>query len=71
MRAPFSAVSWGQAGAVPVPGDYDGNGTTEQAVYRPSNGAWYLRSTTPTSTVWGVAGDVPVPLPSAIYRAYF
>jgi hypothetical protein len=41
-----------------VPGDYDGNGTTDLAVWRPSNGTWYVRNQ--AITQWGEAGDVPV-----------
>ena len=36
---------WGQAGDVPVPGDYDGNGTTGIAVFR--NGEWYVKDQPP------------------------
>jgi len=44
---------------VPVPGDYDANGTTDLAVWRPSNGTWYLHSG--ATVQWGLVGDVPVP----------
>ena len=44
---------------MPVPGDYDGDGTTDLAVFR-SDGVWYVKDQ-PRSAVWGQAGDVPVP----------
>lgn len=64
---------WLQAGAegdIPVPGDYYGDGVTRVAVFRPSNGYWYIKG--PGQTDWsasddnvaiqcGMNGDIPVP----------
>lgn len=44
-----------------VVADFDGSGTTDVSVFRPSTGAWYLRTPTPAFVQWGQNGDIPVP----------
>ncbi len=39
--------------------DFDGNGSTDLSVYRPSTGSWYARGV--LAARWGAPGDVPVP----------
>ena len=44
--------------------DYDGDGKTDFAVWRPTDSNWYvIDSSTKTQTVhpWGQTGDIPVP----------
>jgi hypothetical protein len=48
-----TSVQWGALGDVPVPADFDGNGTTDLGIYR--NGTWYLRSIATLS--WGTSSD--------------
>jgi hypothetical protein len=52
-----ASVQWGLNGDIPVPGDYDGDGRTDLAVWRPSTGVWYIRGSAPFG--WGMNGDVP------------
>ena len=54
-----STVPFGLAGDVPVPGDYDGNGIVETAVFRPSSAEWLFPAAPPVQ--FGSTGDIPVP----------
>ncbi len=56
--------NFGTVGDKPVTADYDGDGFSDQAIYRPSNGQWWIRSSnTGLITVfnWGIMTDTPVP----------
>jgi FG-GAP-like repeat len=63
MNSQQTSMQWGTSGDVPVLGDYDGDGKTDFAVFRPTTGVWYLvnSSDSSTSTVYvGTSGDKPV-----------
>jgi hypothetical protein len=55
--------TWGELGDVPVPGDYDGDGISDYAVWRPSSGYWYIIDSSTQAYVyrqWGAPTDRPV-----------
>ena len=65
------AVQCGTIGDIPVPMDYFGEGRLRLAVWRPSNGVWYIKGGESTwnwaqskqniALQCGVKGDIPVP----------
>ncbi len=58
-------VNWGlgSLGDIPTPGDFDGDGISDRAVYRNSTGVWYIRRSSDLGWYvlpFGSPGDKPV-----------
>ena len=48
---------------IAAPGDYDGDGRTDFAAFRPADGTWYIRRNSGGELYvpFGLQGDVPIP----------
>jgi uncharacterized delta-60 repeat protein len=60
----FRTIAWGVTGDKPAPADYDGDGRQDAAVFRPSNGTWYISRSSDNQILpirFGLAEDVPTP----------
>lgn len=53
-------TSLGKTGDIPVPADYDGDGKTDFALWRPEEGNWFFLSGGIVS--WGRSQDIPMPM---------
>lgn len=59
------SMQWGRFEDIPVPGDYDGDGLDECAVWRPSDTTWYAKQIGVEEGAWswkfGTATCIPLP----------
>lgn len=59
----YTSHVFSEAGDIPTPADFDGDGLTDLAYFRPSNGTWSVQGSTlgVFGTSWGASGDIPLP----------
>ena len=59
----FFGFPFGANGDIPAAADYDGDGTADATVFRPSDTTWYSQQSSNGAvfTPFGIAGDEPVP----------
>ncbi|HTY60924.1 MAG TPA: hypothetical protein VMG30_01580, partial [Acidobacteriota bacterium] len=60
----YTATQWGEPTDILVSGDYDSDGKADVAVWRPSNGVWFILPSGSPGTYlaqqWGMTGDMPI-----------
>jgi hypothetical protein len=59
----YRFIRWGMAGDKPLTADFSGDGLDELAVFRPSDGNWYIYNRVADSyqiVHWGMPGDTPI-----------
>lgn len=59
ITSPTLNVNYGLSTDIAVPGDYDGDGTTDPAIFR--NGVWKRKNVVPDVNLGSLAEDIPVP----------
>jgi len=59
----YYSYPFGSAGDAPSPGDYDGDGKADAAVFRPSNNTWFVQKSTSGTLIqsFGLSSDKSVP----------
>jgi hypothetical protein len=59
----YYTVPFGATGDQPAPGDFDGDGKYDPAVFRPSDANWYVLRSSAGVLIqqFGAAGDLPAP----------
>ena len=58
-----SSIQFGANGDIPTVNDFDGDGNADIAIWRPSNGDWYIIKSTSNQVDrinFGLTGDIPV-----------
>ncbi|MGI8786756.1 MAG: FG-GAP-like repeat-containing protein [Pyrinomonadaceae bacterium] len=64
LNGTITFLPWGTSGDRPMRGDFDGDGKADAAVFRPSDGIWYIRQSSNSQAryeQWGLSTDKFVP----------
>ncbi len=54
----MTRLYFGSSADIPVPGDFNGDGTDDRAIFRPGSGLWAIRGM--TRFYFGGQGDLPL-----------